>query len=925
MNMFPTLVVGLGGSGKLVCKFLKKIFMERFPKEWLEPTTGLPPIVNILAIETQPGKEKEETDIDLPDIPIIEASINQDTLIAMQKKSYLNKNPEIKDWLYTPLPIKEIIGGAGQIRQAGRLAYFRNRNAFAGIENILETSINSIKDDQTISKIKTLTNGTIEVLDTKPRCYLISSVCGGTGSGMLLDVAGFLRKKGTSTRLIAFLPKMFEEIIDLPEAVWLTYANTYATIKEINHYMSGGKWSVWYKESARDGVQIDEKIFDWCFLVEKENEKIDLIDRKHVAPLIAEFLFWQISEIENSLVAISSNTKKFIDKELKNWCSSIGIATISFPLKEIKNILLNWGTRDILSKHLSDDFKADDITNEITDPNTGLLFSTFNYENWEQALLERKEYSILSTDTIIKRKGSLANKIKTEKNRLGKEYERDKLIIEKNFQKYTEQKKESLKKILNEKLTTKGLTYYKYFIEEFKKALNDIKLKLIDEQQSLESKTSELNNHIQKNLSILTQISKKKKFVDLGWKKRIEPHVRNMLRLIKTYFENLLLCEKHKHSIKIIKELEELIDNEITEFDSLLNKLDIIRKNKKIEENKLWAILGYTSAAQIKVKSNYKDVKELYENYLNEKNLASIGNKLKEKLLDWKDKSINEIEKEILNALRKNLSSQNFDNLTIIDVMKDNLDNLGNIFKDCMNNKSRSLVKHMKHYAEDKFIITGFEHSELSTLPAVTQNYNHITSKIESSKRNITFIRLSSGFSVEDLGPFGFREIYAEAYKDYINQGKKWIHLFPEAIGFEDPLEEISVGMEEEALIKTCQCVGIIWENRSHHYMYKKAGKNTVIGQGLKKTIRKLQDNPDIANELKKRLIQFFNNKDLGWIKAYLIDHDIKVFADEDDYINNHKNKYKNKEKQYQYPLPPHKIPSYILDEINSRIKRGRK
>jgi len=46
--------------------------------------------------------------------------------------------------------------------------------------------------------------------------------------------------------------------------------------------------------------------------------------------------------------------------------------------------------------------------------------------------------------------------------------------------------------------------------------------------------------------------------------------------------------------------------------------------------------------------------------------------------------------------------------------------------------------------------------------------------------------------------------------------------------------------MEEESLIRTCQDVGIIFQQRSYHFEYKEGDKGVVIAQGLENTIRKL-------------------------------------------------------------------------------------
>ena len=164
-----------------------------------------------------------------------------------------------------------------------------------------------------------------------------------------------------------------------------------------------------------------------------------------------------------------------------------------------------------------------------------------------------------------------------------------------------------------------------------------------------------------------------------------------------------------------------------------------------------------------------------------------------------------------------------------------------------------------------------------------------------------------------------FNEKYAKAYEDSLNNNHKWIHVQPEALGFEDPLE-LSIGMEEESLIRTCQDVGIVFQERSYHFEYKEADKRVVIAQGLENTIKRLQDDPECANLLKKKLLDFFNNQKKEWIHGYLKDHDRITFPDEEKYRENHKGKYKNAISDYPYSIPPHNIPSYIIRELKKRV-----
>jgi len=923
MNIYPTVVIGVGGSGKLVCKLLKRNFAERFPKDWLNPATGLPHIINMLIIETEPGMEKEELSLpDLPDIPIITAYVDERTLKAMQKKEFRDKNPEIDRWLFPHLPISEIIGGAGQIRQAGRLAFFRHRIAFSKIQQAITTAISTIRSDDAISLTKQLSEGNIEIPDRTPRCYIVSSVCGGTGSGMILDIAGIVNNSGGRANLIGFLPKMFEADIDLPESIWQLYANTYATLKEIHHYMTGGKWQVLYNEKKKDGVTLDKKVFDYCFLVEKESETLDLNDRLHVSPLVAEFIFRVISNLEHPLHTTGVNIRKFVETNTSNWCNGLGISSISLPLEEIQDIMVNWGIRELITKHLSVDFVQSEVENKILNTNTGYIYSDFYYKNWEDALLEKSQYSTLSIETIIKRKGTLENKIRKEKNRLTREHDDDLKRIKEAFEEYVEKVKNRFIRIIDEILVSRGQGYFAAFLDKFRAELHNVKTHLENEQQALKTNVSKLSDTFEKNIKLLVRIRKRMWFANIGWPKKVHPHVENLLRVIMRLFDASLKGEKHKYSLKTIAELEDLIRQKGEEYSSLSEKFNTIRISKEGEEKKLWSILTFGSDAQVKVKSDRHNVEEFYSNYL-KNNLNDLGTNLRKRLVDWIKTPVEDILKEIELEINKRISQSGFSNMSIFDAMKDksDIEMLGNKVQDCITNKSSPIIRHAAgNSLEDRFFISGLESHEIKQLPAISKDVTKIRSNIEKDRRKMIFIRLSSNFSISDMAAFDFADTYAKAYGESLNNNHKWIHIHPEAIGFEDPLG-LSIGMEEESLIRTCQDVGIVFQQRGYFFEYKKDNKRVVVAQGLENAIRRLQDDPKCANLLKKKLIDLFNNQTNEWLVDYINDHNRANFANEEKFKQNHENKYKNSVSNFSYSIPPHKIPSYIIRELEKRIK----
>ena len=361
LRLKPVLVIGLGGSGKLGCKMLKKYFKERYKKDLLDPVTGLPPLVDILCIETDPGKEKEEKQLTLPDVDTIEAFINEKDFDVIQSDDYLNRNPEIKDWLAKPLPIGEIEGGAGQIRQAGRLAFWIHRKAREKIEKRISGKLTDLLSDHTIGEA---TRRNIQLISRTIDVYIITSICGGTGAGMLLDIAGLIKKYSRSSKifLIGLLPGIFEQEIDISQSIQRLYANAYATLKEINYFMRKNPWRVTYTVNERrrhENVDIaGTNLFDYLFLVSEKSPNLHLVDRLHLSPLIADFLYYNINFVGERLRSSRVNFDQYITPD--HYCSSLGVAVLSFPLEEVLSICSNTLGSEVTSLLNSGEYTSED-------------------------------------------------------------------------------------------------------------------------------------------------------------------------------------------------------------------------------------------------------------------------------------------------------------------------------------------------------------------------------------------------------------------------------------------------------------------------------------------------------------------------------------------------------------------------------------
>lgn len=233
-GIYPrTIFIALGGTGAKALIHLRRLVIERFGA--LESLEG----VAFLSIDTdihsqQPSPEEgRKTPVD----DAISFARDERINVKVDFKNYVGPSliyhPEIREWWdEAALPSKEfnLETGAGQIRPLARLAFFTNRDEIQeGIgrayRKVTSISIQGARVDT----------------GSKVRIVVVSGLAGGTGSGMLFDLAALLKDQlghHETPILEAFLvlPGGFstvEQGKNYPKVA----ANGYAALKELNHYL----------------------------------------------------------------------------------------------------------------------------------------------------------------------------------------------------------------------------------------------------------------------------------------------------------------------------------------------------------------------------------------------------------------------------------------------------------------------------------------------------------------------------------------------------------------------------------------------------------------------------------------------------------------------------------------------------------------
>ena len=368
----PTLIVGLGGTGKEVLLRLRRLIVERFG------SLNNLPCVEFLHIDTdQKQTAKEQYDLKAEDDPLYKKIRFQPsetislTIEGGTNKyvSHINKFPNIKRWFQNKGKIAglgDLGEGAGQIRMASRLAFFHEPN-FIRISDSLNRIKSRLQDPKITEKIAKYH---FEFNPQSMEIFVITSVGGGTGSGIFVDVGFLLRKIFERAERVAmlFMPTLFEKYAGHPRI----YANGYAALMELNNYSFGNKFLADW--TGRSLEELLPPPFSYTYFIDATNESnFTENNEKSLYQMIAETIFQDYSiggfagmkrSTRVNLVQYTMNvylhdyweigaksigkTKHVKGDTYPTRFSSLGLGVISFPVHRVRSACAGRLARNIL-------------------------------------------------------------------------------------------------------------------------------------------------------------------------------------------------------------------------------------------------------------------------------------------------------------------------------------------------------------------------------------------------------------------------------------------------------------------------------------------------------------------------------------------------------------------------------------------------
>lgn len=377
IRTIPSLVVGLGGTGKRALTHLKRRIYDTYGVEelpWIRllsidaDSAGVnnPPVISQRTGEFINLGNSEMRIVDQSDTPQVISNLDAP------------ENRHILDWYPDPeqkVDFPKAARGSGQVRMFGRIGLYKG-DSLHTTYRWLQQAAHDVSDPASWESFPGF-----EVDPGLQFVYVICSLCGGTGSGMFLDIAYMLRKivgVDPSTRRFMgmfVLPEVYEPVVENAH-IKRIYANTYAALRELDYLMNHPRrsYQVRGKDHTFADFPRDVTPFDFVFLYSNKNKRGNVISQRQVSgdkpvavddrvsQYISETIITDVlSPVTERSESILSNIFTSIaepesmgDRTFHKTYSAVGVSSVKVPpidyFKELIELRLTDAVLDFLMR-----------------------------------------------------------------------------------------------------------------------------------------------------------------------------------------------------------------------------------------------------------------------------------------------------------------------------------------------------------------------------------------------------------------------------------------------------------------------------------------------------------------------------------------------------------------------------------------------
>lgn len=357
----PTLIVGIGGTGLEVVGRLKKHLRLHY-HGYEQPAD----MIKFLLFDTI-SLNKQKNDVPQVFSEAEEEYINLSSnfnAYAYLKENYA-KDRDLRQWWdnrYSVSPQYQE-WGAKRVRQLGRLfLHQKHLQVEALIQKKVSDTCTIFEDlirDQNLAEV----GGNFRV-------YIVTSTCGGTGSGIFLDVlykiwrAVLTQGRVPEIRAFMFMPGVYEEEARKSslELVQAHRANAYAFLKEIDYFLSpSGDINKFILDAgSRDGSQKVSipagGLIKYGYLIDHQLGNLGNLDKPEdaynlVADAIYQMIVTPVGQDEEGVGLTNIDTvvdPTHLRKGKRTAYSSLGLSRILFPRSTLHANLTYYFLKDLV-------------------------------------------------------------------------------------------------------------------------------------------------------------------------------------------------------------------------------------------------------------------------------------------------------------------------------------------------------------------------------------------------------------------------------------------------------------------------------------------------------------------------------------------------------------------------------------------------
>ncbi|MCR4586960.1 MAG: tubulin-like doman-containing protein [Lachnospiraceae bacterium] len=332
----PTLIVGLGGKGSDVALRVSRMVTEEQRQR-----------IAFVVFDTDVN-ELRQIKAKNPFVHTVQTSTK------LSVGEYLDIDTHARD---TWFPVNAILNsktlteGAGQVRAVSRMAF--------------ETALRAGKMEELHQAIQSLYKLEGEEYQQALRVIIVSSLAGGTGSGLILPVALYIknflatrfRQSANITRGFFLLPEVFYSVIPSQVERNNLKSNAYATLREIDAFMMKGDATLpdRFKKTVRmefpsvssgDYEEYNVRPFDFCFLFDAQNSdgmKLNSFSQylDHAANCIYAQSIGPMNKRSNS--SEDNTIRKLVSERGRNRYAGAGTSMLIYPTTDVKRYMsLTW-------------------------------------------------------------------------------------------------------------------------------------------------------------------------------------------------------------------------------------------------------------------------------------------------------------------------------------------------------------------------------------------------------------------------------------------------------------------------------------------------------------------------------------------------------------------------------------------------------